>query len=111
MWDVIFDPDCWIWFQTLEEGLQDLIFAGVLRLQADGPRVGRPLVDTLKGSSLPNLKEMRIHYKGDPWRILFAFDPARRAVLLVGGNKAGDKRFYKTSIRVAEERFHRHLEG
>jgi hypothetical protein len=72
--------------------------------------LGRPCVDTLKGSSLANLKELRVQYKGDPWRVLFAFDPVRRAILLVGGNKAGDKRFYKTMIPVAEERFRRHLE-
>lgn len=110
MWEVLFDPECWAWFQELERGLQLEIAAVITRLEQDGPQVGRPYVDTLKGASVSNLKEMRVRYRGDPWRILFAFDPARRAVLLVGGKKAGDKRWYKTNIRIAEERFRRHLE-
>jgi len=109
VWRVLFDDECWAWFQTLEEGLQDEINALIARLEEDGPRVGRPYVDTLKGSSIPNLKELRVQYRGRPWRVLFAFDPERAAILLVGGCKAGDKRWYKTRVRIAEERFRRHL--
>lgn len=52
-----------------------------------------------------------MQFRGDPWRILFAFDPDRVAILLTGGNKAGDKRWYQTHLRIAEERFRRHLEN
>ncbi len=57
------------------------------------------------------MKELCIQFRGDPWRILFAFDPNRAAVLLVGGNKRGDKRWYKKQIPIADARFKRHLEG
>jgi hypothetical protein len=56
------------------------------------------------------MKELRIQYQGDPWRRLFAFDPRRRAILLVGGNKRGMKRWYQDQIAIADERFKRHLE-
>lgn len=55
------------------------------------------------------MMELRIQFHGDPWRILFAFDPKRRAILLVGGNKRGDKRWYKKNLAIADERFQRHL--
>jgi hypothetical protein len=56
------------------------------------------------------MKELRVQYKGDPWRILFAFDPVRRAILLVGGDKTGDDRWYKKNIPLADARFDKHLE-
>lgn len=55
------------------------------------------------------MKELVVQYKGDPWRILFAFDPQRHAILLVGGDKTGDKRWYKTNIPIADARFDKHL--
>ena len=57
-----------------------------------------------------NMKELRVQCKGSPWRILFAFDPDRKAILLVGGDKTGDERFYKTNIPIADARFDKHLE-
>jgi hypothetical protein len=55
------------------------------------------------------MKELIVQYKGDPWRILFAFDPDRHAILLVGGDKTGDNRWYKTNIPIADDRFQKHL--
>ena len=75
-----------------------------------GPALGRPRVDTLEGSSIKNMKELRIQYKGEPWRILFAFDPKRQAILLVGGNKTGNRRWYKENIPIAERRYQNYLE-
>ena len=74
--------------------------------------VGRSsYVDTLVDSKFANMKELRVQFRGDPWRILFAFDPRRVAILLVGGNKQGDTRWYKKHLPIADERFRRHLEG
>jgi hypothetical protein len=56
------------------------------------------------------MKELRVQYKGEPWRILFAFDLKRNAILLIGGNKTGKKDWYKSHIPIADERFSRHLE-
>jgi hypothetical protein len=80
-------------------------------LRRRAPNLGRPRVDSVKGSRFSNMKELRVQYHGDPWRILFALDPRRQAILLVGGNKRGQKRWYKDHIRVADERFRRHLES
>jgi hypothetical protein len=56
------------------------------------------------------MKELRIQYQGEPWRILFAFDPLRQAILLVGGNKSGNNRWYQENIPIAEQRYERYLE-
>jgi hypothetical protein len=108
-WVVLFDEDFDQWLESQEEGLQDEIWSNIGLLVELGPNLHRPRVDTVKGSAFPNMKELRIQYQGDPWRILFAFDPARQAILLVGGNKRGKKRWYEVNVRIADERFERHL--
>lgn len=79
-WNVVFDPDFRVWFYEQESGFQDEAFAVIRVLEESGPMLGRPRVDTLKGSSVNNLKELRVQYQGEPWRILFAFDPTRQAM-------------------------------
>jgi hypothetical protein len=79
-----------------------------------GPALGRPWVDTLKASAFPNMKEMRFEVQGGVWRVAFAFDPARRAVLLVAANKIGlrgraEQRFYQVLIATADARYSAHL--
>lgn len=71
--------------------------------------LGRPHVDTLKGSSIPNLKELRVQHEGRPIRILFAFDPRRVGYLILGGDKTGRDDWYETSIPEAEKIYERHL--
>ena len=72
-----------------------------------GPTLGRPTVDTLKGSKVANLKELRFSAAGGIWRVAFAFDGKRVAVLLVAGDKGGKDqvRCYKALIKLAEERW------
>jgi hypothetical protein len=108
-WDVLLDEDFAAWLDGLDAALRNEILAHAALLRARGPHLGRPYVDTLEGSAFTNMKELRIQFHGDPWRILFAFDPKRRAILLVGGNKRGDKRWYKKNLAIADERFQRHL--
>ena len=110
-WDVLFDAEFADWFEAVDEGLQDEIFAHVELLRRFGANWGRPRVDSVKGSKYSNMKELRIQYQGDPWRILFAFDPSRCAILLVGGNKRGNHRWYEEHIRIADRRFERHLDS
>lgn len=110
-WDVLFDEECADWFEALEDGLQEEILACIGLLIRFGPNLSRPHVDTVKGSAYSNMKELRIQYQGDPWRILFAFDPRRTAILLVGGNKRGNKRWYVEHVRIADRRFKQYLEG
>jgi hypothetical protein len=99
------------WFSKQEEDLQDKVAASVGLLEEHGPQLSRPYADTLEASKISNLKELRVQHKGEPYRILYAFDPTRQALLLIGGNKAGDKRWYKRMIPLAETIFERHLEG
>ena len=75
-----------------------------------GPQLHRPHVDTLKAPRHSNMKELRIQSGGKPLRGFFAFDPQRSAILLIGGDKTGDKRFYNRMIPLADDLFDKHLE-
>ncbi len=81
-------------------------------MKQEGPHLGRPHVDALYGSKIPNMKELRVQSKGRPVRGFFVFDPLRKAIVLCAGNKEGtdEKRFYKTMIKTAENEYHRHLD-
>ena len=98
-------------FDRLQEDVQDAILAMSRQLQQFGPQLGRPRVDTLKGSRHANMKEARFGVADGEWRLAFAFDPKRRAMLLVAGDKSGGstRGFYRAPIRKADERFDRHL--
>ena len=80
-------------------------------LQEFGPQLGRPRVDTLNGSRHANMKELRFSTADGEWRVAFAFDPRRKAILPVAGDKSGgsENRFYRELIRKADERFDAHL--
>ena len=98
------------WFSSLSEKQKEDVFAAVTVLREFGPGLGRPRVDTLKGSKFANLKELRVQSGGQPLRILFVFDPRRNILLLIGGNKKGAKRFYEEMIPRAERLFAEYLE-
>lgn len=96
---------------TFSEEVQDSIFSRKFLLEEFGTQLARPVVDTLKGSEFANMKELRFSVGKEVWRVAFAFDPERKAILLVGGDKRGksQKRFYKKLIKIADERFLDHL--
>ena len=98
-------------FRKLPDPVQDAVYAVGRLLEQFGPQLGRPRVDTLNGSRYANMKEMRLGAVGGEWRVAFAFDPERNAVLLVAGDKSGGggRRFYRALIRKADKRFGRHL--
>lgn len=102
-----FEPE----FDELHEDVRMEILALARLLQQFGPQLGRPRVDTLNGSRHANMKELRASAAGGEWRIAFAFDRRRRAILLVAGDKSGvsKRRFYRELIRKADDRFDRHL--
>ena len=110
-WDVQFYDAFDAEFEDLPEAVQDELLAHAWLLEEFGPQLGRPRVDTLNGSKHANLKELRFDAADGVWRVAFAFDPKRKAVLLVCGDKSGgsEKRFYKQLIRKADERFDDHL--
>jgi hypothetical protein len=106
-WRVEFHRDFVPEFRALTEPVQDEIAALVEKMRVIGPAS-----DTLDGSRFSNMKELRFEADNGVWRVAYAFDPARKAILLVAGDKAGvsQKRFYRSLIRKADERFAEHLE-
>ena len=98
-------------FSKLHENVQTEILALARLLQQFGPQLGRPRVDTLKGSRHTNMKELRFSAADGEWRVAFAFDPKRKAILLVAGDKSGvsERKFYRELIRKADARFDAHL--
>ncbi|PLW76566.1 addiction module toxin RelE [Cohaesibacter celericrescens] len=102
-----FEPE----FDGYSEAVQDAILAKASLLEREGHQLGRPHVDTLNASKHANMKELRCSADDGFWRIAFAFDPARKAILLTAGDKAGvsEKRFYRQLIAKADERFDCHL--
>ncbi len=113
IWSVLFHDEFALEFEGLAESLQDELLAHALLLRDFGPGLGRPTVDTLKGSKHSNMKEIRFAWSGEVWRVAFAFDPERQAVLLVGGDKGGadQRRFNKRLIAIADRRLDGHLEA
>jgi len=108
-WDVLFCDEFEVEYLKMPRELRVVLSAHIGTLQELGPSLGRPLVDTLKLSKIKNMKELRFSLDKQPYRYFFAFDPKRRAVVLIGGSKANDKRFYEKNIPIAEKRFERHL--
>ena len=105
--------------ESFEDELRDYdrrvrneLFSAARLLALHGPQLGRPHVDTLKGSKHANMKELRFEAADGEWRAAFAFDPDRKAILLVAGDKSGtgEKLFYKRMIAKADLRFSEHLE-
>ena len=110
MWKIIETSIFKEWFAELDVYAQADIVAAAQVLKSYGPQLGRPNVDTVYDSRHSNMKELRVQSKGRPFRILFAFDPNRQAVFLIGGNKQGDKRFYKRMIAKADDLYDEYLE-
>lgn len=102
-----FEPE----FQDLPNNVQDELLAMTRLLQRFGPQLKRPHADTMNNSRHANMKELRFNAADGVWRVAFAFDPQRRAVLLVAGDKSGhsEKRFYRGLIKKADERYDAHL--
>jgi hypothetical protein len=110
-WEVAFDPACEPWGDALDQADAEALLAAIRILRDHGPALGRPLVDTVKGSRHKNMKELRPGSTGrTEVRVLFAFDPTRRAILLVGGDKANAwSRWYEVNVPIADERYDAHL--
>lgn len=111
LWTVIFHPAFEAEYEVLPEAVQDKLLQAAGLLKQLGPHLGRPHVDTLLGSAHSNMKEIRFEAADGAWRVAFAFDPARQAVVLVAGDKSGvaQKKFYKRLIAKADERLADHV--
>jgi hypothetical protein len=108
-WEVLYTDQFGEWFDGLGEEQQDAVIARVDLLEAHGPALGRPTVDTIAGSRHQNMKELRVS-KGGAIRVLFAFDPKRQAILLIGGDKSGRWReWYEAAIPLADGLYDEYL--
>lgn len=98
-------------FEALPESVQDELLTKVALLREFGPSLRRPHADTLKGSKHANMKELRFDADDGAWRAAYAFDPVRRAIVLVAGDKSGGSSdaFYRRLIEMADKRFDQHL--
>ena len=109
MWEIEFTDEFGAWWNSLSEDEQESVAASVELLRRLGPNLPRPQADVLKGSKHSNMKELRTQHQGRPIRTLFAFDPRRSAILLIGGDKTGDDRFYERMIPLADRLYDEHL--
>jgi hypothetical protein len=111
-WSVDFHPTFREEVMELPRAVRIELVASLAPLRKCGPSLGRPAVDTLNDSRYANMKELRFRCDGGVWRVAFAFDPRRNAILLVAGDKSGvsEKTFYKRLIDKADKRYKEHLE-
>ncbi len=112
-WKVLFHDEFDPEFDSFSEDVQDGLLATASALQQLGPAADRPHVGTLTNPKHPNMKELRFtaNNGAEVWRAAFAFDPLRQAIILVAADKQGidERKFYKTLLRRANQRFDRHL--
>jgi hypothetical protein len=108
-WEVEYTEEFEKWWDTLSESEQESIAVSVSLLEIMGPNLPRPHSDTVKGSRFSNMKELRTQHAGEPYRTLYAFDPRRKAILLIGGNKVGDKNWYQKFIPLADKLYAEYL--
>lgn len=111
VWMILFEEKFEEEFDDLKQSVQDECFSQLKFLEKFGPELGKPHVDTLKGSRHANMKELRFKADNGVWRLAFAFDPKRQAILLICKDKAGvsETKFYKDLIKKADFRFDNYL--
>lgn len=108
-WDVEYPDEFGAWWQALTEAEQESIDASVQLLEAMGPHLPFPHSSDVKRSKHGQMRELRIQHAGRPYRVLYAFDPRRAAILLIGGDKTGNNRWYEVHVPIADRLYDDHL--
>ena len=108
-WEVEYTDEFGQWWNGLTEAEQVSVDASVRLLEERGPQLGHPHSSGIAGSRHPRMRELRIQHRGRPYRVLYAFDPRRTAILLIGGDKTGDNRWYETHVPLADRLYDEHL--
>lgn len=109
-WAVEYTCEFEEWWNSLSEDEQVDIDASVGLLEKRGPNLGYPHSSSVKGSRHGHMRELRVQHRGKPYRVLYAFDPRRVAILLIGGNKTGDNRWYEMFVPIADRLYDEHVE-
>lgn len=110
-WEVEFTDSFEVWWNTLSETEQGQIDARVRLLMERGPNLGFPFSSQIKSSRFAEMRELRTQVSGEPLRVLYAFDPRRVAILLLGGSKSGEERWYEHHVPMADRLFEKHLKA
>lgn len=108
-WEVEYTDELGSWWNRLSESEQVFVDASVRLLEEMGPDLGFPHTSGIAGSRHSHMRELRVQHGGRPYRILYAFDPRRHAILLLGGDKTGDKRWYETHVPLADRLYDDHV--
>ncbi len=109
-WSVEYTDEFEEWWRGCPDGVQEDVTAIVLLLEEHGPQLPFPYSSGVLGSKHAHMRELRIQSSGRPIRVFYAFDPRRDAVLLIGGDKTGDKRFYDRLIPIADALYDTHID-
>ncbi|MDR0842936.1 MAG: type II toxin-antitoxin system RelE/ParE family toxin [Acidobacteriota bacterium] len=109
-WDVEYTDEFGEWWADLSENEQESLDASVRLLEEYGPLLGFPHSTGIKGSKHSHMRELRTQHDGQQLRTLYAFDPRRSAILLIGGDKTGKDRWYDINVPVADQLYDKHLE-
>lgn len=109
MWEIERTNQLAEWINSLDDDAREAILKNLIILKEIGPNLGRPYVDTIKQSRHKNMKELRTQNKMRLFRIFFTFDLERKAILPIGGDKRGDKRFYEKMIPIADDLYDNHI--
>lgn len=111
MWDVEYTDELGAWWAALSEAEQESIDASVRLLEQKGPNLGFPHSSGIEGSRHAHMRELRVQHQGRPYRIIYAFDPRRCAILLLGGDKTGNDRWYIVHVPIADNLYDIHMES
>lgn len=108
-WNVEYTDEFGDWWATLDESAQDSIAVTVTLLERKRPFLSYPYSSGIEGSRHNHMRELRTQHTGEPYRVLYAFDPRRSAILLIGGNKTGQDRWYEEYVPIADKLYDDHL--
>ncbi len=110
-WGVEYTDEFENWWESLDEDEQESVTSSVLLLEARGPMLGYPFSSGIQESTHSHMREPRVQHAGRPYRVLYAFDPRRVAILLIGGDKTGDDRWYEQYVPLADKIYEAHMEA
>ena len=99
------------WWEGLDGDEQESVYAAVILLETLGPNLRYPHSSGVETSRHGHMRELRVQHRGRPYRVLYAFDPRRAAILLIGGDKTGHDRWYEQFVPVADRLYDRHLDN
>jgi hypothetical protein len=110
MWNIKYTDEFEVWWETLSIATQISIDSIIGLLEECGPNLPFPYSSSINDSKYSHMRELRIQHRGKPYRVLYAFDPHRNAILLLGGNKIGNKRWYDQYIPIADKLYKEYID-